>query len=134
MAKQLIPGDIYGFWKVESLESQRYAFCICIGCKASTKRRIRKWTLLRGESKSCGCQMKKIMRETNQNKYGVDFVQQNTLVKNKSKHTLNEKYGVDNAMKDEKIKKRAQLTKLIKKARKEGGMVLGIDLLGEDKS
>ena len=128
MKKTITPGDKYGFWLVLEFESKQYLKCLCTGC-GKTIRKIRKWTLLRNESKSCGCQIATLMRQTNQEKYGVDYAQQDPDIKSKSKSTLQQKYGTDNAMKVGDIKHKAKIAKLLKKAKKSGGLVLGVSKL-----
>lgn len=124
MSKKITPGDMFGFWKVLNLDKPQYPECLCTGCNVTVKK-IRKWTLLREESKSCGCQLTKLMKETNQKKYGVDFVQQKEDIKIKSEKTLEEKYGEKNPMKNKEVAQKAQKTKLLKKAKANGAYVFG---------
>ncbi len=125
MSAKITIGDLFGFWEVKEFDGSSYLLCLCTGCQI-TERRIRKWTLLRGESKSCGCQIKELMKQTNQEKYGVDFAQQNTDIKQKSEETLQEKYGETNAMKNQEVKKKSQQTKRINRIKKRGGYVFGV--------
>jgi len=143
---QIEPNMMFGYWKVlrQSEESKSYYVCLCTGCNKTTKS-IRKWNLLKNLSKSCGCMKIETMKETNRDKYGVDFSQQNSEIKLKSVETLIEKYGVDNYAKTEEFKEKCKETNLEnwgsdhhtksekwknKDKPKYGGMLLGKAVLG----
>lgn len=101
--------DMIGFWKVLTIpERGTSILCLCTGC-GQTQKLIYKWNLLKGLTKSCGCQSKKLQEETNVEKYGTKSSQQNPEIKEKSKQTLLEKYGVENyAQADERNEKAKQ--------------------------
>jgi len=86
--------DKFGYWKVvEKTKSKSIFKCLCTNCNI-TIRSIRKWNLLKQQSKSCGCGRVEVMKQTNLIKYGVEFVQQNHLIKQKQQATMIDKYNV----------------------------------------
>jgi hypothetical protein len=109
MTQQINPGDMFHFWRVveQSKDSKSYYICLCTGCNGVEKT-IRKWNLLSGKTKSCGCKKVEEMKKTCQDKFGTAFSQQNTEVKQKSKNTLEEKYGVDNYSKTVEHKRKCK--------------------------
>lgn len=122
--KKLRIGGRFGCWKIlkpiykegstfreQETLSPQYYLCLCLGCK-KTERKIRKWNLLKNQTESCGCQRVKKMRKTNEEKYGVEFPQQDPEIKEKSKQTLIERYGEDNYAKTEEFKEKVKETSL----------------------
>jgi len=105
--------EIYGYWKVISYEGKSYWNCICTSCN-KTERSIRKWSLTGSITRSCGCQRVENMKKTNLDKYGTEWVQQSSEVREKSETTCLEKYGVDNYAKTEEKKKKTKETNLKK--------------------
>lgn len=53
-------------------------------------------------------------KNTNLEKYGVEYVQQDIIIKEKSKNTILEKYGVDNVFKNKDIRNKSKRTMLLK--------------------
>ena len=89
-------GQLFGYWQVIGLSesSRSYYECLCTGCNKTT-RSIRKWNLLNRQSSSCGCKKIDVMIDTNKQKYGCEFVQQNQDIKDKGAQTILDRYGVE---------------------------------------
>ena len=84
----------FGHWIViEKTKSKSTFKCLCTKCN-STIRLIRKWNLLKQQSKSCGCGRVESMKATNLKKYGTEFVQQNKQVHDKQQQTMLSLYNV----------------------------------------
>lgn len=96
--------QVFSYWKVLESEGSEY-LCLCTGCN-KTQRLIRKWNLLAGKTKSCGCKKIDLIKETNNQRYGCNFPQQNEGVREKTIAVLEEKYEVDNYMKTEECKEK----------------------------
>ena len=99
-------GDLFGYWKILETGSKKYHYrCLCTGCNV-TIREIRKWSLTKGKTKSCGCRLINLMKETNKERYGCEFSQQNPEVKTKKKQTNIDKYGTENYSKLKNVSKK----------------------------
>jgi len=87
--------QMFGYWKVIGSvdNSVHFYSCICTGC-SKTERILRKSNLLRGETKSCGCQIGNNAKKTSLEKYGVEHFAQTEEKKIRTIKTLQEKYGV----------------------------------------
>lgn len=122
--KKLRLGGRFGWWKVirpifpENVsfteQDERNAeiyLCLCLGCK-KTERKIRRWNLLKGQTSSCGCKRVKKMKKTNRKKYGVNFVQQDPEIRQKSEETLLERYGETNYAKTEEFLEKVKETSM----------------------
>jgi hypothetical protein len=139
-------GDKFNFWEViDKTESKSRFICKCTGCN-NTTRSVLRTLLISGRSKSCGCKVTELIKQTNQQKYNCDFPQQNETIREKTIQTLQQKYNVDNFTKTDLYHKKRKATCVEKyqaehhsksqkwKNRnkpKYGGVVLGKAKLGE---
>lgn len=132
MKKSIKINDKFGYWQVVEIVNKRYLICLCTGCN-QTKKKIWKWHLTGGKTRSCGCKKFELLKQTNQRKYSVDFPLQNPEIKKKADQTIFKKYKVSNIMKLAEIVEKARIKKLLNKAKKRGGLLLGYSKFGNKK-
>lgn len=109
-------GQIFGYWRVEEI-NRRKILCLCTGCSNGTRQTIDKWDLLRGKSRSCGCQKKILTNQKCLEKYGVEhhtqsqqYREQLSSIQEKTKQTNLEKYGVEYSSQAESVREKRLTT------------------------
>jgi hypothetical protein len=85
-------GDMHGFWKIIGNIEDNYVECLCTGCSSISKK-IEYGSLLRNETRSCGCKERELYRQTLQLRYGIDSPLQSLDFQQKREKTTIEKYG-----------------------------------------
>lgn len=92
---QIKKNDQFGFWKVleNPNPTKSTLLCLCLGCH-SVEKEIRFYALLNRTSQSCGCQRKKIHKQTCLEKYGTENYSQTEEYKKRVRATNLERYGI----------------------------------------
>ena len=113
-AMEDLVGQTFNYWTVlgfshKDRNGNHHWLCKCI-CGA--EKILGASTFRSQNSKSCGCMKQLLTKETNMEKYGVEYTSQLSETKEKIKQTSLERYGVENPNQSPEIQAKTKQTNL----------------------